>query len=349
MFDIKKMEELKKSDVISLTVGELSELISFENYETSKREKEEEYNKLINSLSSDDADKKIVYPNQIKSIVRSKKTLGVDAFLAEPRTVDGQSPLELHAGFSRFVFTIIDSTTGKKQFVHANIHPEEIDLIRQKTELAIKKHFEVKNEIVNGPNESLSKAYTVLMTSRDIAKKTPAQLLIEDPANRTKLEAAKKWLEDNISRYPKNREQIEAIDDALDLLDLGELKSNVKPVSKVIDLYREDTKIPNSKKLNPSFHNKTLVYSISICCEPGKDYPFAVNIMNCYATPKRTSTGGIVAEMATAEGKNSFSILLTESEWNKLISKMDRITKMFEEKNFNKLYDVMMSKSYFKK
>lgn len=348
MFDAEKLKKMQENDVISISAGELAELIACVNYQESKALEKEEYDKYIESLTSDEEGKKIEYPNQIGSVVRSKKTLGIDAFLAPANTSDGQSPLELHAGFSRFVLTLIDSTNGKPQFAHANIHPDEIDLIKQKTNLIIEKMFMKENGFEENKTEELSKAYTVLMTSREIAKKTPAQLLNEDPANRTKLEAAKKWLESNLSRYPKNQEQIDAIDDALDLFDLGELKSDVTIASKVIDIYREDTKIPNSKKLNPNFHNKTLVYSISIVCEPGKDYPFAINIMNCYATPTKTATGGTVAEMSSAEGKNNFSILLTTSEWNKLITKMDKITKMFEEKNFNTLWDVMNSKSYFK-
>lgn len=348
MFDVNKLNEMKENDVISISVGELAELIAYTNYQTSKAIEKEEYDKYIESLCSDEADKKIEYPNQIGSVVRSKKTFGIDAFLAPATTETGQSPLEMHAGFSRFVFTIIDSTTGTKQFIHANIHPDEVELIKKKTELSIERIFALENGIESEEKEELSKAYTVLMTSREIAKKTPAQLLNEDPANRAKLEAAKKWLEANISRYPKNQEQIDAIDDALDLFDLGQLKSEVKTASKVIDIYREDTKIPNAKKLNPKFHNKTFVYSISIVCEPGKDYPFAINIMNCYATPKTTATGGIVAEMSSAEGKNNFSILLTEKEWSKLVTKMDKVTRLFEEKNFDVLYDVMKSKSYFK-
>lgn len=348
MLEKEKLDKMKDSDMISISAGELAELLSYVNYHNQKAIEKEEYDNYIKSLTSEDEGKKIEYPNQIGSIVRSKKTLGIDMFLSPARTEDGQSPLELHAGFSRFVFTIIDASSGTKQFIHANIHPDEVDLIKQKTNLAIEKIFAIENGLSETSSEELSKAYTVMMTSRDIAKKTPAQLLIEDPANRSKLENAKKWLETNISRYPKNQEQIDAIDDALDLFDLGQLKTDVKPASKVIDLYREDTKIPNAKKLNPKYNNKTLVYSISIVCEPGKDYPFAINIMNCYATPKHTPTGGIVAEMSTAEGKNNFSILLTTKEWNKLITKMDRITKMFEEKNFNMLYDVMKSKSYFK-
>lgn len=340
-----ELEKLKTTDVLSITAGELAELIA----DVSKEAKENAYKDFIASQTSEEEDKKMEYPNQVGSIVRSKKTLGIDGFLATPQTQNGQSPLELHAGFSRFVFTIIDSTTGKRQFVHANIHPDEVDLIKQKTRLAIEKIYSQANGWTAAEEtEELSPAYTVMMTSREIAKKTPAQLLNEDPANRAKLEAAKKWLSDNLARYPKNKEQIDAIDDAIKLLDAGTLKSDVTTAAKVIDIYRADTKIPNAKKLNPAYHNKTLVYSLSICCQPGQDYPFAINIMNCYATPKRTATGGVVAEMSSAEGKNQFSILLTADEWNILINRMDKITQMFEEMNFQKLYDIMKSKSFFK-
>lgn len=342
--DKTKINELKNSDIISMTAGELSELIA----ESIKENSEKEYNEYINSLSNDEDDTKIEYPNQVGSIVRSKKTLGIDAFLATSQTQKGQSPLELHAGFSRFVFTIIDRTSGTKKFVHANISPDEIDLIKKKSDLAIERIFNLKNGLASEEKQELSPAYTVAMTSRELAKKTPAQLLNEDPANKSKLESAKKWLSDNLSRYPNNKTQIDAIDDAIKLFDDGKLKKDITVASKIIDLYKVDTKIPNSKKLNAKYNNKTLVYSISICCQPGQDYPFAINIMNCYASTKTTSTGGIVGEMSTAEGKETFSILLTESEWNILITKLDKITRMFEEQNFKELYDIALSKSYFK-
>ena len=339
---VEQLEKLKESDVLSITAGELAELIAGVREESIKNQ----YQEYINSLISEDAEKKIEYPNQISSVVRSKKTLGVDAFLAIPDTKNGQSPLELHAGYSRFVMTIIDATSGSAQFVHANIHPDEIDLMKKKTEMAIEKMFSRKNGWETTDSETLSPAYTVLMTSKEIAKKTPAELLNEDPANRTKLEAARAWLESNLSRYPNNKIQIEAIDDAIGLLNSGTLRE-VKSEAKVIDIYREDIKIPNSKKLDPKHHNKTFVYSISIVCQPGQDYPFAINIMNCYATPKKTSMG-VIAEMSSAEATNKFSILLTEKEWNKVITKMEKNVTLFEQSNYKDLYNVAKSKSFFK-
>ena len=338
---VEQIEKLKESDVLSITAGELAELIATVKEEASNKK----YKDYIESLSND-AEHKIEYPNQIESVVRSKKTLGVDAFLAPADTKNGQSPLELHAGYSRFVMTIIDATSGTPQFVHANIHPDEIALIKEKTRLATEKMFARKNSWGNTSEDTLSPAYTVAMTSKEIAKKTPAELLNEDPANKSKLESARKWLESNLSRYPNNKTQIEAIDDAIALFDAGLLKS-LKSESKIIDIYREDIKIPNAKKLDPKHHNKTFVYSVSIVCQLGQDYPFAINIMNCYATPKKTSMGTI-AEMSSAEATNKFSILLTEKEWNKVITKMDKNVTLFEEMNYKDLYNVAKSKSFFK-
>lgn len=339
---VEELEKLKESDVLSITAGELAELIASVREENIQKQ----YKEYIESLIDNDKDHEIEYPNQISSVVRSKKTLGIDAFLAIPDTKNGQSPLELHAGYSRFVMTIIDATSGSAQFVHANIHPDEIELIKEKTKLATEKMFMRKNSWEATSEETLSPAYTVAMTSKEIAKKTPAELLNEDPANRAKLEAARAWLESNLSRYPNNQTQIDAIDDAIALFDTGLLKS-VKSESKIIDIYREDIKIPNSKKLDPKHHNKTFVYSISIVCQLGQDYPFAVNIMNCYATPKKTSMG-IVAEMSSAEATNKFSILLTEKEWNKVITKMEKNVTLFEQMNYKDLYNVAKSKSFFK-
>lgn len=350
--NVEEIMKLKESDVLSITAGQLAELIEgiraehvnedVERWETAL---EKQYNDYIKSLSSDEEGKKMEYPNQVASIVRTNKTLGVDAFLSVPDTKNGQSPLELHAGYSRFVLTLIDSSSGKAKFIHANIHPDQIELIKKKTELATEKIFAKKNGWEK-EETSLSPAYTVMMTSKEIAKKTPAQLLNESAANKAKLEAAKAWLTSNLARYPKNKEQIDAIDDAIKLFDEGKLQ-NIQTASKVFDIYREDIKIPNSKKLYANHGNKTLVYSISIVCQPDQNYPFAINIMNTYA-PAIKGKMGIQADLQKQQDKEEFSILLSEDEWNKVINKMSKNVTLFEQENYKDMLAIVKDHSYYK-
>ena len=91
--NVEEIMKLKESDVLSITAGQLAELIEgvraehvnedVERWETAL---EKQYNDYIKSLSSDEEGKKMEYPNQVASIVRTNKTLGVDAFLSVPDT-----------------------------------------------------------------------------------------------------------------------------------------------------------------------------------------------------------------------------------------------------------------------
>ena len=290
-----------------------------------------------------DAETEVKYPNQVDAVVRQKKTLGIDAFLSIPDVKSGNSPLEMHSGYSRYVLTILDSTSGMMKTIHANVPANDVALIKKKTDLAIEKIFKAKNAV----KEELSPAYTVSLVSREYSSKTPAQVLLEDEENKAKLLKTKSWLEDNLAKYPRNKEQIDAIDDAINLLELGMLEDKSDPeTNQVIEIYSEDIKIPNARKLNEN--KKTFVYSISICCKPENDFPFGVNIMNCYAPVIKNPYGQIIAEMGKAEKMEKTSIMLTEKEWFRVINKMDSVTKMFEKENYPYLMELSKSKSYFK-
>lgn len=319
------MEDKDMKDIIKSAISE---------YENEKR---------VQKKKDIDAefDEENKYNNQIASVLRSKKTLGVDSFLSTPNIKKGQPALEMHAGYSRFVFTILDSTSGTMKTAHVNIPAMDVALLKVRTEYAINQMMNTSST----PNTDLSEAYTVKLLSRDFSGKSPAQVLIENPDNREKLEQTRRWLEDNKARYPKNQEQIDAINDALDLLDLGQLNA-VSTNDTIIELYREDIKIPNSNKLNEN--GKTFVYSINIVCDTSKDFPFAINITNCYATPKRSPYGQVIVDMKTAEKQTKLSILLNTKEWFNIVNRMDSNVKCFEQMNFNHMMELVEAKSYHK-
>ena len=287
-------------------------------------------------------DKENKYNEQVVSIKRTKKTLGVDAFLSTPNIKSGQPALEMHAGYSRFVFTILDQTSGKMNAIKANLHADEVELLKVKTEFAI--NYMMEN-VLNTSDLPASTAYTVKMASKEFAGKTPAQILNEDPSNKEKLISCKEWLTENLTKYPRNQEQIDAIDDALDLLAFGTLK-DVSTSSGLIELYREDIKIPNATKVNEN--GKTFVYSFSIVCDPSKDFPFAINIQNCYATPIKSATGQITANMKSADNNMKTSILLTTEEWYKVVKKMDGIVRCFEMLNYPHMMELVKARSFYK-
>lgn len=282
----------------------------------------------------------IKYPNQIFSVGRADKTIGIDAQLATPDVKNGQSPLEMHAGYSRFVVTILESVGGKYGFVSANISAEEVELIKFKTELAIKDY--INNASVT---TEISSAYTTTFFNGEFKGKTPAQVLTEDASNKAKLIAFKDFLSANLAKYPRNKTQVTAIEEAIKLFEDGKLDANASP-SKMIDIYRADIKMPHADKQDADGY--TDVYGISICCDLSKNYPFVINISNWKSPVKAGFKGTKTPDMSSIKDKKQSSIMLTTEEWYKGINKMCNTVKLFEQMNFVKMYDIMKDRSYFK-
>ena len=175
-----------------------------------------------------------------------------------------------------------------------------------------------------------SKAYTVSIKSGKLKDKIPAQLLIEDPSNLKALENQKKWLLDNVSKYPANQEQIDAITEAIKLFHEGSLnpatveKEEVSIGTKVYTVYESACK--NIQPMDEE--GRYTIYQISIKYTPENNLPFAIEVMNCMAPVDKTKGNEIV--MSKAVNKQTQNIRLSEEEWYTMIYAMLSQKKMFE-------------------
>lgn len=282
----------------------------------------------------------IKYPEQIFSVARTDKRLGIDAKLFVPDTAKGQPPLELHAGFSRMVFTILSQQSGNYKFVSANLPVHEIDLIEKETDIAVEM---LANKSLEKSSSSSSKAYNVTFFLGEFKGKTPADVLAQDASKEGALLNYKKQLEANLSKYPRNKDQIEAIDEAIALSRKGELSlDGVK--SNLLDIYRADVRAPHATKTDAE--GFTDVYSFSVVCDASKNYPFTITIMNGKATCAKHANGIISPNLQTLKDKKEFSMMLTKAEWYKAVKKMKKVVTYFEEMNFEKLLKISQSEAY---
>ncbi len=285
---------------------------------------------------------KIEYPEQIYKYAKTDKTLGIDAKLFASNTDAGQSPLEMHAGFSRFVFTILSkSASGKYEFVTANLRPDDLSLMQMETEIAVKKLTEKSLE----KKSSLSIAYTTTFVMGEFKGRTPADVLLDDGSEtmKNKLLEYKKQLLANVAKYPRNQGQADAIDDAIRLLESGKLTAE-GVTSQTMDIYRADIRAPHSNEKDKD--GFTDVYSFSIVCDLTKNYPFAINILNAKAKVTANSNGTITPNMSTAKDKKEFSVLLTKSEWVKALSRMVKTTDLFEQSIFDKMLKIAKDNTF---
>jgi hypothetical protein len=274
----------------------------------------------------------IKYPWQIASVKRNKKVLGVDAQLAIPDEASDVSPLEMHAGYSRFVLTLVD--TEHNISPTANIPAGEVAYIKKMTDLAMLKSM-VSPKSSKEESEELNTAYTQKLFDKKFKGMTPAEVLIKNPADKTLLVQTRDWLEANVSRYPNNKLQIEAIDNALLLLDMDELKkTDIKSIDSVTTIYKSGNKFKSKTNAN----GLNLIYSITITYNPAMNYPYAVEITNCYAPVETLGNGQKNIKMQQAVDKVESSLLMNDIEWFSVIDRMELTLENFESMNFSSCY-----------
>lgn len=279
---------------------------------------------------------KTKYPFQIESIIhksaKAYKTFGMDARLFSPQEeTEGRepsAPLEMHEGYSVFKGTLIHKEGTTKKYVSFNIPAEEVPYIHKKTEMAMSIAMEEKltPKTFSEKVAESTPAYTVKISSGALKGKTPAQVLLESDTNLSALEKQSSWLKENLTKYPRNQAQIDAIEDAISLHKAGKLiKSDAAPASSVaIEIYSCPPK--NVKPLDKE--GRFTVYDVSITYDSSRGLPVTVTVNNCFA-PVNTEKGNEI-EMSKAVDKKTVSMALSESEWFTMIDKMKAQKIMFE-------------------
>lgn len=275
------------------------------------------------------------YPKQAYAIKRQTKVMSVEAHLFSP-TKESAPPLELHSGFSRFLVTIIDKSTSTTYTPRANIPALDIPAILEKTKFAMQDYF--LGPVPSDSNNDFhsSAAFTQKLLAGVHKGKTPAEVLLANPEERDNLLKTKQWLEANLSKFAGNKAQIDAIQEAVTLLDIGELSEGT-PVpsntsSKII--YKRDYKHFSERDERGNY----LIYSISITYDRSKNYPFTCEISNCFAPIEIGPTGTHHPNMKMASHPSKSSLAMSDEEWFSLITHLSNIKNHFEEMKFSDLF-----------
>lgn len=152
--------------------------------------------------------------------------------------------------------------------------------------------------------------------------------MLKHPEDRDDLENNKKLLADNLAKYPKNQELISAIDEAILMLDAGELKPMTSKTNGSFEVY--NCRYKSTRRKNPK--GLYLCYNVSIKCQFGMKYPWLVSIDNYFAP---SESGKVNHEHA--ESFKSASIRLNDADWVYCLSQFENGKKMFELINFPEL------------
>ena len=317
------------------------------------------------------------YPKEVYSALTSTKTFSVRGELVAADANKGQSPYKVYDGvFSRFVFTIVNKQQGKPvTFPDANIPVGEIagliensksaknadtiltlpfinqmfSLVKESTKLT-KRCGQAINTIYNfiktgkepikkeEPKTNIgSKAKSVQIANGTFKGQTPFQILLKDPNNAEALNKQYAWLAQNIGKYPKNKTQMDAIQEALYMLNNGLIKEGDSledaPLSLGdVVLYEALPKALIRKEDKNGF---CPVYEISIVWHIGDKYPAEVIIKNYKAPVQKSDKGTInpLRQQAVDVVVNNFR--LSSMMWFECLNNIRVHMNRFEMVNIN--------------
>jgi len=285
---------------------------------------------------SDNELRKVNYPKQIYSAKRATIVFGVDNFLSTPQKRDEVPSLEMHSPFSRYIATIIDKSGSKVQTPKANIPAGDVPGIVEIGKAAMREHLLYSGE-ESAPREGeRPSAYTQTIPFGMFKGKTPAAVLLENPANKDELAKTREIFEKNVVKYPQNQKQIDAINGALELLtagalkqeDAGPAKSGMMTVYSVSHKYMSDT--------NAQGHR--LFYGMTIECWYGNNYPWVITIENFFAPGLQNTKGGLTPKLDEKNGYAKGVIRLNDMEWSQLTTRLESDLKNFESMWYREMY-----------
>lgn len=274
------------------------------------------------------------------------KTLATTvAFYANKK--DDELPFR-ESNLSRLEMSLIVKN-GTKTDAHVfNIPAREINELKLKTDIAVHKLMTCDSTTnANSDGFANSPAFSVKLMINAFKGKTPAEVLSANPENKDELIKGKAWLESNLAKFPTNKTQIEAINDALNLLAIGELPAENAGTSNaasngVMTIYKREFKYKSTKDAN----GNNLVYSVTIACDPSKNMPFEVSVMNCYAPVVTNGSGQTIVKTAEAINTKRASISLSDSEWIGLIGQAYDLYQNFKTINANDAFKRASMNSY---
>ena len=305
----------------------------------------------MNNVQKTKAEK---YAMEAVSIKGKKTTLGIETLLYPPSEND--KPLTMHSNFSRMKFTLINKEGDSTYTVSANIPAREIYSLKTITDAVINSivSFKMQPKIQQqrqGQTEqqSSSPAYIVPIANGIFKGKTPAEVLLNNQNDKTGLEQQLNWLQNNLAKYPNNKKQIDAILDAFKLFQENKLKKDAVSNKSLdvgslstIDIYRADIRIPHATKTDKN--GNTDVYSMNIICDPNKNYPFTINIVNMLAPPIIGDNGLVTANLKQAVNKKVCSISLSDRDWintvNALYNRITEFENAYFPSQWKKAYDL---------
>lgn len=274
----------------------------------------------------DETNRRNAYLQQCWVAKHKTQTVAMDCYLDPPGENDDTPVLMLHGKFSRFKLTIIDNSSEERKIVSANILADEVPYLLQQYELALQEKLRYKHSDKSA-QEAVSPAYTVRFHMGTYKGRTPAEVLIENPACKDAMLRQIEFLNQNLKQWPANGEVIGAIEDALCLLDQGALNSEEATASAnatTATVFQEDFKVMSSGN-----ESTRICVKVSITGDFERNNPWNVHIENI-ESPMRNG----VVDRETVISHVVCNMALNDKEMAGMIYMMRKTLQYFEERVF---------------
>lgn len=279
----------------------------------------------------------VEYPKQIFCVWGNNVSMDAAFNLCTPFEQNGTPPLELHEGaLSRFTLTLLDRRSGTTVPFSVNVAAKDISVLQEKMRIALI----LKESKASEEEAPLPIAYTTIIMIGSCANRTPADVLLENPENKTELLKARKWLVENMAKYKKNKEQVAAIDNALELLQVGELKPRNGGSGSMV-IYEREMKTSRAVDANGYYTGSDIV----ITCYFGKKYPWRVQITNYKTKKKLDASDKTIVDAQTIKDKKSAAINLSDDDFIFCVTRMREIVELYQAQEFHALYKRAMAES----
>ena len=259
------------------------------------------------------ASRKVKKPMQLQVSVQNKTFIVESAICSNFR----ENPLGIYdETFSRYVFYILQD--GKQAKMNVPLEGNNIpdvfmkggELSREKEEggnvitmiirsiYAYIRHVHLMNtprpkDDGDGTSEKGKIAYETRFKAGRLKDRTPIEVLLEDENGEEELRTQREFLKKNLSKYPRNKGLIEAIDMAFALLEEGDIDGGTKTAAAssgagIIKLFSVGLR-PLQRKRRAD--GTCFVYTGRVNWRLGEENPVEIVIENFYAPVEKKENG----------------------------------------------------------
>ncbi len=274
------------------------------------------------------------YPYDIFKAANQKATFTVEGHFVSAME---ESPMKVfNPSFSRYICTIISDGS----VAYFNIHISDLPGMRARTDVAVQMDVKPAAVMTEGA-AGTSPAFTRRFFSGNLKGKTPIEVLLSDPGSGKKaLNDQYVWLKSNLEKYPKNKELMEAIEDAasqdLSTLQASPPQDGSKAPVTILDIGCR----PLQRKVRED--GKCFCYEGKVTYNPAMNYPVTVEIKNYYAPVTKRENGTLNVQIGSkdAASEKAYRYNMSLNEWLDALHTMETTRDEFRMLCFGKAYQL---------